>query len=265
MDLHLKDKVCIITGATMGIGRATANVFAEQQAKVVITARNADTLAETAKAISGQTGATVYPVTCDITKDQDVDNLVSETLRQFGRIDVLVNNAAGVIPTGEFTSISNDQYLRGWNEKLQGHIRTCKAILPTLQKQKSGVIVNVLGLAHRQPNPAYLAVGASNAALANITKALANIGAPSGVRVLAVAPTAVFTERGQRLMKSRAEVAGKTFEQIERETVAALPFGRMAKPEEMGDVICFLASPRASYLSGCIIPIDGNASVGLYI
>lgn len=265
MDLGLKGKVCIITGSTLGIGRATASIFAEQGAKLVVTGRTRETLEHCAESIRKETGATVYPITCDITKDADVDNLVSETLKEYGQIDVLVNNAAGVIPTGNFFDISNDQFLTGWNEKLQGHIRTCKATLPIMQKQHSGVIINILGLAHRQPNPGYLAVGASNAALANVTKTLADMGAPNGVRVLAVAPAGVKTERWERLMTGRAASEGKTLQQIEAETFARLPFGRMAEPEEMGNVICFLASPKASYMSGCIIPVDGNTTVGVYI
>lgn len=265
MDLELQDKVCVVTGATMGIGRATAGIFAAQGAKLVVTARTADKLESSAEAIRAESGAQIHTVLCDITKDADVENLVSEIRSRFGRIDVLINNAAGVIPTGDFFSISNEQFLTGWNEKLQSHIRTCKAILPIMQEQKSGVIVNILGLAHRQPNPGYLAVGASNAALANVTKTLADMGAPHGVRVLAVAPAGVRTERWERLMKGRAESEGKTLQQIEQDIFARLPFGRMAEPEEMGNVICFLASPKASYMSGCIIPVDGNTSVGLYI
>ena len=265
MDLELKNKVCIITGATMGIGEATARIFAEQSAKLVVSARNVDRLENYAKSLRAETDATVEPIACDITVDSDVDNLVAQTIDKFGRIDVLVNNAAGVVPTGEFTSISNDQFLAGWNEKLQAHIRCCKAVLPVMQNQQSGVIINILGLALRQPHPGYLAVGASNAALANITKTLADIGAPNGVRVLAVAPAGVMTERWQRLMAGRAETEGKTLQQIEQETFAQLPFKRMAEPEEMGNVICFLASPKASYMSGCIIPVDGNSTVGVYL
>jgi 3-oxoacyl-[acyl-carrier protein] reductase len=265
MDLELTDKVCIITGATMGIGEATARIFAEQSAKLVISARNVDRLANCADSLQTETGATVEAIASDITSDSEVDKLIEKTLDKFGRIDVLINNAAGVVPTGEFTSISNDQYLSGWNEKLQAHLRCCKAVLPIMQDQQGGVILNVLGLALRQPHPGYLAVGASNAALANITKTLADIGAPDSVRVLAVAPAGVMTERWQRLMAGRAETEGKTLQEIEQETYAQLPFKRMAEPEEMGNVICFLASPKASYMSGCIIPVDGNSTVGVYL
>jgi 3-oxoacyl-[acyl-carrier protein] reductase len=249
----------------MGIGRATAEIFAEQGANLVIAARALDRLEDSAASLAAKVRVAVHPVKCDITSDDDVDYLVSETLQKFGRIDVLVNNAAGVIPTGDFTDISNDQFLHGWNEKLQAYIRTCKAILPTMIKQGGGVMVNVLGLAQRQPHPGYMAVGASNAALANVTKSLADIGAPHGVRVLGIAPAGVKTERWDRLMTGRAKTEGKTLQQIETEMFAQLPFGRMAEPEEMGNVICFLASPRASYMSGCIIPVDGNSTVGVYI
>lgn len=262
MDLGLQDRVVIVTGATKGIGRATAHVFAEEGARVVVTARSREAL----DSLAGELGpAVALAVSCDVTVDASVEALVGTVLDRLGRIDVLVNNAAGAMPAGDFLDVSNDAFLEGWNQKLQPHMRVSRAVLPAMQRTRSGCIVNVLGAAMRNPRASYLAVGIANAALANFTRSLAELGAPHGVRAVAVSPTGVQTERWERLLALRAPAEGKTVAQLQAETDAALPFGRMARPEEVADTICFLASRRASYISGSVVTVDGASTAGVYL
>ena len=191
--------------------------------------------------------------------------LVAATVERYGRIDVLVNNAAGKLPAGEFADITNDAWLTGWNQKLQCHIRASRAVYPVMQKQQSGVIVNVLGTAGRNPKASYMPVGISNAALYNFTKSFADLCAPQGIRVLGVAPSGVTTDRWTRLVAARAPAEGKTPAQLQAEVDAALPLKRMAHPQDVANAVCFAASDRASYICGSVITVDGNSTQGVYL
>ena len=265
MNLKLAGKVVLITGASKGIGLASAIAFAGEGARLLLAARGADGLTAAATAASAAGAPEVATATCDVTVDADVEQLMATARQRFGRIDVLVNNAAGKLPAGEFADISNDAWLAGWNQKLQCHIRACRAAYPIMQAQKSGVIVNVLGTAARNPKHSYMPVGISNAALFNFTKSFADLCAPQGIRVVGVAPSGVTTDRWTRLINSRAPAEGKTPEQLQAEIDAALPLGRMAHPQDVADAICFVASARAAYICGSVLTVDGNSTQGVYL
>ncbi len=264
MDLGLKGKVVVLTGASKGIGVATASAFAREGARLVIAARNLENLDQVASTIRSETGADITTCSCDITSDEDVTGLMQTALDQYGRIDVLVNNGAGKIPAGDLLSFSNSEWLEGWNQKIQAYVRACQAVYPIMAKQGGGQIINVLGTAARNPKYSYMAVGMSNAALVNFTKTLADMGAKDNIRAVGVAPSGVLTERYLRLIKARAEIEEKTPEELEEEMLKGFPMGRLAEPEELGDVICFVASERASYISGTVVTVDGTSTQGVY-
>ncbi|MGK2942882.1 MAG: SDR family oxidoreductase [Immundisolibacter sp.] len=265
MNLELAEKVVVITGASKGIGLATALGFASEGARLLLAARDEDSLTAAAAAASAAGAPQAATAVCDVTVDSDVARLMGIARERYGRIDVLINNAAGKLPAGEFSDITDQDWLAGWNQKLQCHIRACRAAYPIMRAQKSGVIVNVLGTAARNPKPSYMSVGISNAALYNFTKSFADLCAPQGIRVLGVAPSGVTTDRWTRLINSRAPAEGKTPEQLQAEIDAELPLGRMARPEDVADAICFAASARASYICGSIITVDGGSTQGVYL
>ncbi len=265
MDLELRGKVVIVTGASQGIGRATAIAFAKEGARLVLSARGLEGLQEVSRLALDSGAAEVEIVQCDVTVDADVERLMSSAIERFGHIDVLVNNAAGRIPGGEFMEITNEMWLNGWNQKLQCHIRACRAVFPIMRDQKSGVIVNILGTAARNPEIGYMAVGITNAGLYNFNKSFADYCAPHGIRVVGVAPSNTVTDRWMRLMSLRAPAEGKTLEQLIEEISKSLPLGRMGKPEDIADAVCFASSARASYICGSVITVDGDCTHGVYL
>ncbi len=264
MDLGLKGKTALVTGGSKGIGRACARALAAEGARVMICARNPDALKQAAAEIERETGAEVLTAAADLSELEAVKRVAADAVSRLGRLDILVNNA-GAIKGGDFLATPDDEWIRGWSLKLLGYIRMAREVLPHMQRQGGGRIINVVGAAARNPATTYMMGGAANAALINFTKALADLGAKSKVLVTAVSPGPVKTERWDSLAKQQAAAQGKDVETYVREQSASLPLGRIALPEEVADLVCFLASERASFLSGIAITVDGAATRGVYL
>jgi 3-oxoacyl-[acyl-carrier protein] reductase len=263
MDLGLGGKVVLVTGASKGIGRAVAEGMAGEGARVAIVARDRSTLEAAAWEIGAKTGTEVQAIAADLSALAGVTRAVDETRTRLGRIDVLVNNA-GSIRAGDFLSIPDEQWTADWNLKLLGYIRMARAVFPIMRAQGGGRIVNVVGAAARNPSPTYLVGGAANAALVNFTKGLADLGAGSNILVTAVSPAATRTERWDSLIARQAEIAGRTVGEMRAEAEGAYPLGRIGLPSDVADLVCFLASERASFLTGLCITIDGGSTRGVY-
>jgi 3-oxoacyl-[acyl-carrier protein] reductase len=264
MELGLGGKGVLITGGSKGIGKATAQVMAAEGARVVICSRNQAALDDACSAIRKDTGQTVETISADLSTLTGVEHAAAEAVRRLGRLDVLVNNA-GAIKGGDFLSIPDEEWLAGWSLKLLGYIRMARAVFPRMREQGGGRIVNVVGMAARNPAPTYMTGGAANAALINFTKALADLGAPSNILVTAVSPGPVKTDRWDSLQRQQAEAAGTDLESYVKEQSRSLPLGRIALPEEVADLVCFLASDRASFLTGIAVTLDGGLSRGVYL
>jgi 3-oxoacyl-[acyl-carrier protein] reductase len=264
MDLELAGKTALVTGGSRGIGRAVAAALGREGVRVMICARDPQRLSLAAREIEAGTGRGVESLAVDLGDLDGVRRAAGEALSRLGRLDILVNNA-GAIKAGDFLATPDEEWLAGWRLKLLGYIRMAREVLPHMQRQGAGRIVNVVGAAARNPSPTYMMGGAANAALVNFTKALADLGARSGVLVTAVSPGPVKTERWETLMRQQAEAVGTDVESLERERAAELPLGRIARPEEVADLVCFLCSARASFLTGVTITVDGGISRGVYL
>jgi len=263
MNLELTDKVVVVTGASRGIGRAIALGMASEGARVVAVARDKAALDKLAGEARDRSKREAVAIGADLSRLSEVERVVDEVRRACGRIDVLVNNA-GAIRGGGFLEIPDAQWLDDWSLKLMGYIRMARAVFPLMEAQGGGRIVNVVGAAARNPTATYLAGGAANAALVNFTKGLADLGAECGVLVTAVSPAATRTERWDQLMEQQAKAAGKTVDEIRAASQAPYKLGRIATPEDIADVVCFLASARASFITGICITVDGGATRGVY-
>ena len=264
MELGLGGKAVLVTGGSKGIGKATAHAMAAEGARVVICSRNQAALDDTARAVKKDTGKDVESIAVDLSTLEGVERAAAEAVRRLGRLDVLVNNA-GAIKGGDFLTMPDDEWVAGWSLKLLGYIRMARAVFPRMREQGGGRIVNVVGMAARNPATTYMTGGAANAALINFTKALADLGAPSNILVTAVSPGPVKTDRWDGLQRQQAAAAGKDLETYIKEQSHGLPLGRIALPEEVADLVCFLASDRAAFLTGIAVTLDGGMSRGVYL
>jgi NAD(P)-dependent dehydrogenase (short-subunit alcohol dehydrogenase family) len=263
MELGLSGKVALVTGGSRGIGRAVARGLAAEGARVLVCGRDRAVLDEATREIAAKTGAEIVGVPADLSRADEVERVVTTARERLGRLDILVNNA-GAIRAGDFLKIPDQQWVEDWSLKLLGYIRMARAVFPAMQDQGGGRIVNIIGAAARNPSSTYLPGGAANAALVNFTKGLADLGAPSNILVTAVSPAATATSRWESLVVQQAAASGRSPAEQRAEMEGAYPLGRLAKPEDIADLVCFLASERASYITGVCITVDGGATRGVY-
>ena len=253
MDLGLNGKSVLITGASKGIGRATAQAFAREGAgDIHITARSGDALDEAARTIQAAHGCRVHPHALDLTDEAARAELVAETID----VDILVNNA-GAIPSGSMDAVDDAAWRAGWELKVFGYIAMCRAFFRPMRERGHGVIVNDVGNSGENPDFDYIAGSCGNSSLMTLSRALGGRSLDHGVRVVAVNPGPVDTGRMETMLRQRAEVV---FGDESRwgELLARFPGGRAATADEVADLIVFCASARAGYLSGCVVTLDGG-------
>ena len=263
MNLELNDKAVVVTGASRGIGRAITLGMAAEGARVVAVARDKAALDKLTTEARGRSQRDAVALGADLSRLAEIERVVEEAKRACGRIDVLVNNA-GAIRGGSFLDVPDAQWLDDWSLKLMGYIRMARAVLPIMQAQGGGRICNVVGAAGRNPAPTYLTGGAANAALINFTKGLADLGAPSKILVTAVSPAATKTERWDSLIAAQAAASGRSVEELQREAEASYKLGRIATSEDIADMVTFLVSARASFVTGICVTVDGGSTRGVY-
>jgi NAD(P)-dependent dehydrogenase (short-subunit alcohol dehydrogenase family) len=252
MDLKLAGKTALVTGGSKGIGRATAEVLADEGCNLILVARTAADLEQAAAGIRARRQVNVRTIAADLSSDSAVRDVAA----QAGQIDILVNNA-GAIPPGDLLGVDDARWRQAWDLKVFGYISFCRVVYAQMKARGSGVIVNVIGAAGEKFPTGYIAGAAGNASLMAFTRALGK-GAPAdGLRVVAINPGPVETDR--LVMLRRAEAAQK-FGDAERwrELTANMPFGRAATPQEIGYAVAFLASPLSGYTSGTVLTIDGG-------
>ncbi|HUI08894.1 MAG TPA: SDR family oxidoreductase [Bacteroidota bacterium] len=263
MELGLRERVAVVCAASQGLGRAAAAGFAREGAHVVICSRDAKKLGAAAREIGGSApGARVLPVTADVTKPADIRRLVRKTLAEFGRIDVLVTNAGGP-PVAAFPDLDDRTWQRGFELNLMSTIRLIREVLPAMQKRKWGRIINITSFVARQPVDDLIISSTVRPGIFGLSKILANQHSRDGILINSVVPGFILTARQQEISGARAKARGITPEAYIAEVAKAVPSGRMGRPEELADVIVFLGSERASYISGTTITVDGGLVKGI--
>ncbi len=262
MDLGLADKVAIITGGSDGIGKAAAHRMAAEGARVVIVARRPDVLEAAAKDIEAATKGVVLPVQGDVTERATISRVVQTTLDSFGRIDILVNNA-GVSMAKPFEAVSDDDWESDFSLKVWGAVRFIRAVIPEMRKVGGGRIINVTNLSGRTPGASSMPTSISRAAGIAITKGLSKDLAKDNILVNTVCIGLIKSgQHERRYARQKAENPNVSIAEFYAGLAKArgVPLSRVGEAREAGDVIAFLASERASYLTGVAINIDGGTS-----
>jgi NAD(P)-dependent dehydrogenase (short-subunit alcohol dehydrogenase family) len=257
MDFGLKGRVAIVTGGSEGIGKAIALRLASEGVKVAICARRKDVLQKAAAEISQKTGGEVLAISADVTKPDQVESFVNQTLQRFGKIDILVNNA-GRACGGYFEDISEETWREDFELKFFAAVRFCKLAIPHMKKQNWGRIINITHPGGKQPGANSVPTSVSRAAGIAFTKALSKDYAPNNILVNTVCLSNIKSAQGERSWKS--EAPNMSFEEYYKERGKNLPLKRMGEAEEVADLVAFLVSERAGFITGTAINIDGGVS-----
>lgn len=263
MDLELKGKVALVTGGSRGIGKAIARQLALDGMDIAICARQRDVLDAAARELSKETGRSIVALLADTSKAEEVNAMVQAAVAAFGRLDVLVNNAAlvGGVPSNDLATADEAAIIGDLNTKFLGYVRCARAAAPHMQKNHWGRIINIGGLAARTSGAI---AGARNAAVGHLTKTLADMLGPSGITVNAIHPGTTRTERTAQAWADRAREQGVTLEEYERRLAAQHAIRRIVDAREIAYLAVFLASPKSGAITGEVIAAGGGPSRAVY-
>lgn len=257
MDLELTGKCAIVCAASKGLGRATALSLAREGARVAICARSQDALERTAAQIHEATGSLVVPIVADVSKAADVERLIGEAARQLGAIDILITNTGGP-KSALFTSISDEDWREAIDSLLMSVVRLSRGVIPHMRARGGGRILNITSISAKQPVEGLVLSNALRAGITGLARTIANELAAENILVNCVAPGYTATDRVTDLADAAAAREGITADAVQQRTIARIPMQRLATTEEFADVVTFLASGRASYVTGTTLQIDGG-------
>ena len=254
MDLNLRNKTVLITGGSKGIGLACAKEFAAEGCNLHLVSRTKEDLENAKKEVEAEHGVQIMIHNFDLSDSKNVDQLV----KNCPKIDILVNNA-GAIPAGDIQAVEEDRWRAAWDLKVFGYINMTRRYYPLMKDAGGGVIMNIIGLAGVRVDRNYIAGSAGNASIIGFTHAMGAHALDEGMRVLGVCPGAVQTERITTMLKTRAKDE-KGDENRWQDYFSGMPLNRPALVEEVADVVVFLCSERASWLTGTTINLDGGVA-----
>ncbi len=257
MDLQLNDKTALVTGASEGIGKAIARALAREGVDVAICARRKEPLEAAASEIARETNRKIIPIPADLTKPADAENFVKQAHAALGHVDILVNNA-GSAPGGIIEFLSEEDWAQSLQLKFMGYVRCLKHVLPIMQKQGRGRVVNLIGNDGVKPSYWEIAPGAANAAGQNLTISLAAQYGKDNISFVAVNPGPVRTERWAGLVDAMARDMKIPREEADTLAPRSIPLGRIAESEEVANLVAYLASDLAHFINGTMIEIDGG-------
>ncbi|NIT14143.1 MAG: SDR family oxidoreductase [Candidatus Dadabacteria bacterium] len=263
MDLGLKDKVAIVPASSKGLGRACALGLALEGCNIVICSRNKNEIKAAAKEISMQTGSEVLPLKADVSKRSQLEYIVKSTIDAFGTVHILINNAGGP-PFGYFEQFDMEQWQKAVELNLFSTIKLSKLVTPYMKENNWGRIINITSIAVKQPLDGLILSNTSRAGVIGFAKTISNELAKYNILVNNVCPGRIYTDRIKSLAASRAEKTGKSFDEVIRSMQEDIPLGKIGTPEEFANMVVFLASEKASYITGNTIQIDGGLLKGIF-
>ncbi|MDH7515872.1 MAG: SDR family oxidoreductase [Bacteroidota bacterium] len=262
MELHLNGKNAFVAGSSAGMGRAIATALAEEGCNVVLCARCEERLREACEEIRRKTSADISFVTADLDERDDIDRAIRLTLERYGGIDILVTNNGGP-PPGCFDDLDETQWELGWQRTLMSMVRLTRGFLPSMRRRQYGRVINITSISVRQPIQRLLLSNAYRAAVTATAKTLADEYAADGITVNNIAPGYISTQRLSQLFSDTAHTHNRSVDEEIRDLIERIPARRLGTPEDVAALACFLASDRASYITGTTILVDGGLYRGL--
>jgi 3-oxoacyl-[acyl-carrier protein] reductase len=257
MDLELTDKVAVVGGASKGLGRACAEVLAQEGVQVAVCSRSRDDLERAAKEIRGATGREVLVFAGDLDRAETIRDLIAATVDRFGRLDILVNNSGGP-PLAQAQSATEEQWATAVQRSLLFFARMCREALPHLKQHGAGRIINILASTVYQPIPNLVLSGATRMGVVAFAKSLADEVGRDGVLVNNVCPGSIMSERMLSNVTARAKQLGITLEEALAQRAAETAVKRLGEPKELAYLVAFLASGKSSYITGTTMLVDGG-------
>lgn len=263
MDLGIKDRVALVTASSKGLGRASALALAQEGVKVAICARGGDSLKTTAYDIAAATGQEVLAIPADMTQARDIERVVKDTVNHYGALHILVTNAGGP-PAGYFMDFDDGVWQSAFNLTMLSAVRLIRAAVPHMKQARWGRIINITSMSVKEPLDNLVLSNSIRAGVHGLAKTLSNQLGEYGITVNNVMPGTIHTDRIEQLAATTAKQTGQSLSQIIAERGKAIPLGRVGQPEEFGEVVAFLASERARYITGVSLPVDGGRIRGTF-
>jgi len=262
MDTGLSNRVALVNGASQGIGKAIALGLSKEGAIVCLTARNKPRLAQTADEIHQITGNRVVYLAADVVRPESASEVIHFVRENIGNIDILINNSGGP-KFGTLMNLNETDWDQALQLSLLSSIRFTKEVIPSMLEKTWGRIINVTSTVAKEPSPTMILSATARAGLAAFSKALSIELAPSGITVNTICPGGVLTERLHNLLEVRSQTEHIPYETLLKQSEKSIPIGRFASPEEFSEIIIFLCSERANYVTGTYISVDGGLTKSL--
>lgn len=263
MDLQLKGKRALVTGASRGLGYAIARGLAMESARVAINSRDPSAIHSAAQVLQAESGSEIIPIPGDVSQPSTPALIVQQSVEALGGLDILVTNSGGP-PPGKFETFEDQTWQQAFELNFLSHVRLIRAALPYLRQSPSASVLTLTSYSVKQPIPNLILSNSIRAATVGLTKSLALELGADGIRFNSILPAWIETERVRQLMEQRAKMNNTTVEEEIAKQAQDSPFGRMGKPEELANAAVFLVSPAASFITGVMLTVDGGMYKGTF-